>query len=319
MINTLPHVLPVSSRREFLMRAGSGFGALALTYLLHQDDTLGRAATSKAVVNPLAPKPPHHAPRAKSILWLLREGGASHVDFFDPKPTLERLAGQPMPASFGRVVTAMGTASNTLMPSQRTWKQYGQSGIWVSDWYPHVAEHADELAIIHSCWADGLNHVGSVCQMNTGAILAGRPSMGAWASYGLGSTNENLPAFVVLLDAGEPPGGPRNWGTGFLPATYQGTQFRAGTAPILHLDPPPQIDARQQRSKLDFLAELNRRHASERPEDTELAARIAAYELAYRMQSAAPEAVDVSQETDETKELYGLSDKRTEKFGRNCL
>jgi uncharacterized protein (DUF1501 family) len=155
--------------------------------------------------------------------------------------------------------------------------------------------------------------------MNTGSILAGRPSLGAWVSYGLGTENENLPAFVVLLDAGEPPGGPRQWGCGFLPATFQGTPFRSGATPILHLDPPAAIDAKQQRSKLDFLAELNRRHAAARPEDTELAARIAAYELAYRMQAAAPEAVDLAQETDETKSLYGLDDKRTEKFGRNCL
>src|SRR5947208_6116437 len=270
MTSNLPHVLPVSSRREFLRRAGSGFGALALTYLLHQDDTLARAAIPKAVVNPLAPKPPHHTPRAKSIIWLFMEGGPSHVDLFDPKPTLERLAGQPMPASFGRVVTAMGTASNTLMPSQRTWKQYGQSGIWVSDWYPQVAEHADELAIIRSCWADGLNHVGSVCQMNTGSILAGRPSMGAWVTYALGTANKNLPTFVVLSDGRDPLGGSANWNSGFLPALYQGTRFRTGDTPILDLKPAPGVSDEQQRNSLGLLQKMNQIWAKDKSDDSEL-------------------------------------------------
>lgn len=318
----LPHRIGVLTRREMLTRAGSGFGAIALAYLLQHDGgprSIARAADATPALNPLSPKPTHFAARAKSVIWLFMDGGPSHLDLFDPKPELDRLAGQPLPESYGRPITAMGTAHNALYPTRKKFKQYGQSGIPVSDWYPHVAEHVDDLCIIRSCWADGLNHVGSVCQMNTGSILAGRPSLGAWVSYGLGSENENLPSFVVLLDAGEPPGGPRQWGTGFMPATYQGTQFRTGASPILHLDSPPEIDARQQRSKLDFLAELNRKHASARPEDTELAARIAAYELAYRMQSAAPEAVDLADETEETKELYGLNDKRTEKFGRNCL
>jgi hypothetical protein len=312
----------VSTRRDFLTRAGGGFGALALAYLLQKEgvpDTAVHAAELKGLANPLAPRPAHFSARAKSVIWLFMDGGPSHLDLFDPKPELDQLAGQPLPESYGRPITSMGTAGNGLLATRRKFRQYGQSGIPVSDWYPNVAQHVDDMTIVRSCWADGLNHVGSVTQMNTGSILAGRPSLGAWVSYGLGSENENLPAFVVLLDAGEPPGGPRQWGTGFLPATYQGTQFRGGATPILHLDPPAQVDTKQQRSKLDFLAELNRRHAAARPEDTELAARIAAYELAYRMQAAAPEAVDLSQETEETKELYGLSDKRTEKFGRNCL
>src|SRR5688572_23204848 len=158
-------------------------------------------------LNPLAPRPPHFPTRAKSIIWLFMEGGPSHIDLFDPKPTLEKLAGQPMPESFGKVITAMGTANNSLMPSKRKFKQHGQSGIWVSDWYPHVAEHVDDIAVVKSCWADGLNHVGSVCQMNTGDILAGRPSLGAWSTYGLGAANENLPAFVVMTDGNEPLGG----------------------------------------------------------------------------------------------------------------
>lgn len=317
----VPHVIPAMSRRDFLARAGSGFGAVALSYLLHHDGVLlPRAAGAEtATLNPLAPKQPHFEPTAKSVIWLFMDGGPSHLDTFDPKPELGRLDGKPLPDSYEKPFTPMGVTDNALMASQRKFQQYGQSGIPVSDWYPKVAEHVDDLAIIRSCWADGLNHVGSVCQMNTGSILAGRPSLGAWVTYGLGSSNENLPVFVVLLDGGEPPGGPRNWGTGFLPATYQGTQFRSGSTPVLHLDPPRQVGPKQQRSKLDFLNELNRRHLAQRAEDTELAARIAAYELAYRMQASAPEAVGLSDETAETKELYGLNDETTATFGRNCL
>jgi len=155
------------------------------------------------------------------VIWLFMEGGPSHIDLFDPKPELDRLAGQPMPESFGRPITAMGTADNTLMPSKRNWKQYGQAGIWISDWYSEVARHADDLCVIRSCWADGLNHVGSVCQMNTGDILAGRPAMGAWMNYGLGSANENLPAFVIMMDGAEVFGGPKNWSSGFLPRSIK--------------------------------------------------------------------------------------------------
>src|SRR5262249_15932737 len=154
--------------------------------------------------DPLEGKQPHHRPMAKSVIWLFMEGGPSHVDLFDPKPELQKLSAQPMPESFGRPITAMGTANNTLMGTKRQWKQHGQSGLWVSDWYPHIARHADELAVIRSCKADGLNHVGSACQMNTGDILAGRPSMGAWVTYGLGAANRNLPTFVIMLDEREP-------------------------------------------------------------------------------------------------------------------
>jgi len=272
-----------------------------------------------APLHPLAPRPPHVPARAKSVIWLFMEGGPSHLDLFDPKPALEKLAGQPMPESFGKVITAMGTAGNTLMPSKRTFKQHGKSGIWVSDWLPNIAEHADDMAVIRSCWADGLNHVGSVCQMNTGDILAGRPSLGAWTTYGLGTANENLPTFVVMADGAEPVGGPKNWSAGFLPATFEGTQFRTDGAPIFHLSPPRTVGGKQQRSKLDLLAELNRHFSVDKPEDSELAARLNSYELAYRMQSAAPEAVDLSGETGLTKTLYGLDEEPTRKFGTLCL
>src|SRR6266849_6530164 len=188
----MSHKRLARSRRDFLFNAGSGLGALALGAMLDKDGLLPKAVAGNTL-DPLRAKPPHFKPTAKSVIWLFMEGGPSHVDLFDPKPTLQALAGQPLPASFGRPITAMGTAGNTLMPSKRTWKQYGQSGLWVSDWYQEIAQHVDELAMFQSCWADGLNHVGSVCQMNTGSILAGRPSMGAWVTYGLGTANENLP------------------------------------------------------------------------------------------------------------------------------
>lgn len=302
-----PHVRPAMNRRDFLLRAGGGFGSLALTYLL------SRQTATAAVTAPQFPA------RAKSVIWLFMEGGPSHLDLFDPKPALQKLAGQPMPKSFGKVLTAMGTAGNTLMPSKRTWKQHGHSGIWISDWYQNVAKHADDLCVIRSCWADGLNHVGSVCQMNTGSILAGRPSLGAWTSYGLGSENESLPAFVVLTDAGEVNGGPTNWSAGFLPATYQGAHFRRDGAPVFHLKPPESVGDKQQRSKLDLLHQLNERFDATRGEDTELTARINTYELAYRMQAAAPEAVDLSKETAATRTLYGLDDPATAVTGSNCL
>ncbi|MDA2930167.1 DUF1501 domain-containing protein [Acidobacteria bacterium AH-259-O06] len=318
MIKKQPHILPATSRREFLFRAGSGFGSVALAYLLQQDGFFARADGAGGS-GFLAAKEPHHPPKAKSVIWLFMEGGPSHLDLFDPKPELERLAGQPMPESFGRPITAMGTANNTLMPSKRSWKQYGESGIWVSDWYPHVAQHVDDMAVFRSCWANGLNHVGSVCQMNTGSILAGRPSVGAWTTYGLGTANENLPTFVILTDEKQVVGGPKNWSSGFLPAAYQGTLFRHEGAPIFHLAPPEAITDTQQRSKLDFLGTLNRFFAADKAEDSELDARLNSYELAYRMQSAAPEAVDLSKESEATRKLYGLDDEATEKFGRNCL
>jgi hypothetical protein len=311
MLDKLRHHWRVSSRREFFSRAGSGLSAMALASLLAED----RAAAA----DPLAARQPHHAAKAKSVIWLFMEGGPSHIDLFDPKPKLNELAGQPMPASFGKPITAMGTAGNTLMGSPRTWKQYGQSGAWVSNWYPHIASHADDLCILRSCWANGLNHVGSVCQMNTGDILAGRPSMGAWVTYGLGAANRNLPTFVVLTDDREVIGGPKNWSSGFLPAMYQGTQFRQGDTPILHLGSPEGVTSEQQRSKLDFLKELNQRWSKDKPEDTELEARINSYELAYKMQAEAPEAVDISRESDKTRELYGIDDPDLAAFGTNCL
>jgi hypothetical protein len=308
----LSHHWPVRTRREFFTQAGSGLAGIALTAMLAE-------AATKRRQDPMAPREPHHKPTARSIIFLFMEGGPSHVDLFDPKPKLNELHGQPMPASFGKLITAMGTANNALMGSPRKWQQHGQSGLWVSDWYPHIAQHVDDLAVIRSCWADGLNHVGSVCQMNTGSILAGRPSMGAWVTYGLGSANRNLPTFVVLVDQGLPLGGSKTWSGGFLPAVYQGTLLRQGDTPILHLLPPKEVSNERQESKIAFLKELNTIHAEARPEDGDLDARLRSYELAYQMQAAGPEAVDLSAETEATKELYGMNDPDLAGFGRNCL
>src|SRR5439155_1565295 len=211
---------PRLSRREMLLRGGAGFGALALSYLLRDDPLFAQQRPVPA--NPLAPKPPHFPARARSVIFLFMEGGPSHIDMFDPKPRLNELAGRPLPSSFKPVITPMGEAGSPLLASRRKWQQYGQGGLWVSDWLPHIAGCADELTMIRACWGNGLNHVGGVCQMNTGSILAGRPSLGSWASYGLGTENQNLPGFVVLLDneGGVVAGGPRNWGPGFMPAMH---------------------------------------------------------------------------------------------------
>jgi hypothetical protein len=312
---TRSHVAVPSSRREFLLRAGAGFGGLALASLMAADAARGAAA------NPLAPKQPHFTARAKSVIFCFMDGGPSHIDLFDPKPALNRLSGKPLPPSFARPMTAMGsTAYTPLLGSQRKFKQHGQSGIWVSDWYPEIAQCADDLAVLRSCRADGQTHVASVCQMNTGTLLAGRPSLGSWALYGLGTEGRNLPGFVVLCDySDEPPGGTRNWGTGFMPATYQGTKFAEGKTPILYADPPAGMTAGRQRGELDYINQLNRRYEAGRQGTDQVDAKIAAYELAYRMQSSAPEVVDFGQETAETQRLYGLDRAETEHNGRNCL
>jgi hypothetical protein len=205
------------------------------------------------------------------------------------------------------------------MAPRRVWKQRGQSGMWVSDWYENIGAHVDDMTIVRSCWADGINHVGSVCQMNTGSILAGRPSMGAWTTYGLGTANRNLPSFVVMTDDKDPLGGTNNWSSGFLPAVYQGTQFRRGNAPILDLKPPEAISDEQERSQLGLLRSLNQLWSRDKSEDAELDARIRSYEMAYQMQSAASEAVDLSKESEATRKLYGLDDPATAVYGGNCL
>ncbi|HWE34991.1 MAG TPA: DUF1501 domain-containing protein [Isosphaeraceae bacterium] len=301
-----------SSRREFLRQAGGGFGALALAWLLNED----RARAE----DPLAPKPPHFEGKAKRVIYLFMHGGPSHLETFDPKPDLQRLAGQPLPASFGPVATRRKVAHNPLLATKRTFRKCGSSGVEVSDFLPQVARCADDLAVIRSCWADSVNHPQAVYQMNTGSILMGKPSLGSWVGYGLGTEDRDLPAFVVLPDPGGGiKGGPPAYGAGFLPASYQGTVVRGGSSPILDLRPRDGRVGSEQRRTLDLVQALNAHHLEGRRDDSELAARINAYELAYRMQAAAPEAVDLGRESRATRSLYGLDDPATAEFGTRCL
>ena len=308
------NIIQPRSRREFLRQAGGGFGALALASLM------GKPLLAETAPNPAAAKIPHRLGKAKSVIFLFMEGGPSHLDTFDRKPLLNELHGQPLPPSYKAPIMAMGEDNTPLLGSPRKWKQHGQSGLWVSDWFPRVAQHADDLAVIKSCWSNGINHAGGVCQMNTGSIIGGRPSLGAWVSYGLGTLNQNLPAFVVIKDSTRTVvNGPRNWGSGFMPAGYQGVEFSAEGVPIQHLETPSSVSHGCQQDKLRLLSELNGLHAAPRADNTELEARIRSYELAFQMQGAAPDAVDLSRETEATREMYGLNNKETAVFGRNCL
>ncbi len=305
----------ISSRRQWLKQAGVGFGALALNGLMQQEEAFAKP------INPLAAKKTHHAPTAKSVIFLFMEGGPSHIDLFDPKPMVNKLEGQSLPKSFKRPVTAMGEVESPMLASPRKWKQHGQSGLWISEWLPHISQCADDIAVLRGCHTNGINHAGGVCQMNTVTPLAGRPSLGSWVSYGLGSENESLPAFVVMQDDIKRTvvNGPRNWGTAFMPAAYQGTRLENGETPIPNLFTPKGLTAKQQQGKLDLLNRLNRQHSKSREQQSELDARILSYELAFRMQAAAPEAVDITTETKQTIDAYGLNHKETESFGRNCL
>jgi len=303
-------------RRAFLKEAGGGFGAIAASWLMAQE----QAGGAEARTDPLAPISPHFPARAKSVIYLFMHGGPSHLETFDPKPDLQRFAGQPLPQSFGMVATRRKVASNPLLATRRTFRKHGQSGIEVSDLLPHTARCVDDLAVIRSCWADSVNHPQAVYQMNTGSILMGKPCLGSWVGYGLGTENQDLPAFVVLPDPGGGiKGGPPAYGAGFLPASYQGTNVRSGSSPILDLRPAVANAAQGQRRTLDLIGRLNQIHRQGREEDSNLAARIQAYELAYRMQSAAPEAVDLSLESKETRSLYGLDRRETVEFGTRCL
>ena len=303
-----------TSRREFLRSAGGGAGLLALASLLARDTLLA------ASQNPLAPKPAHFEPRAKRLIWLFMHGGPSQVDLFDPKPDLVKYAGQPLPESFGSVMTRRNVAKNALLGPILPFRPRGESGLEISEFLPHIAEHADDLCVIRSMHGDSVNHPQSVYQMNTGSILMGKPSVGSWLAYGLGSENQDMPAFVVLPDPGGGlKGGPPAWGSGFLPATFQGVTMRPGRTPILDLRPQRAISSLQQRRVLNLIQDLNRRHLAQRPADDELGARIAAYELAFRMQSAAPELVDIGQESPHTLSLYGIDQAHTREYGQRCL
>jgi hypothetical protein len=303
------------SRRQFLGNAGGGFGLLALTALLHDDGLLASES-----MPPLAPRRPHHPAKAKRVIFLFMAGGPSHLETFDPKPELQRLHGERLPASFGPVKTRRGVDKNRLLATRRAFRKHGQSGIEVSDLLPHLAGCVDDLCVLRGCHGDSVTHPESVYLMNTGSILMGRPCLGAWTSYGLGTENQSMPAFVVLPDPGGwVKGGAPAWGNGFLPAAHQGTLLRGGNSPLDHIDLPAGISAGQQKTTLDFINRMNARHLREHGHDSELAARIASYELAFRMQSHAPEVVDLTRETEETHRLYGLDRSETAEFGRRCL
>ncbi len=315
-----------ATRRDFLQAAGAGFGATALAGLLAGSARAADAARDRPIIDPsrpLAPRPPHFPGTAKRVIFLFMWGGPSQVDTFDYKPTLQKLDGQPIPASFTRGMDHVGAAtgsSDKLMGNPFRWKQRGKSGLWVSDLLPEIAEHADDLCVIRSMHSESSNHAPASYQMNTGATLSGKPSMGSWLTYGLGSENENLPGYVLLFKVAG-LGGSANWGNSFLPAAFQGTQFRHEGPPVLDLQPPPEYAAAQ-RSTLDLIQGLNRKHRDARPGGPlELDGRIASYELAYRMQSEALDVGDLSSETPETLALYGLdgADQATARFGRMCL
>jgi hypothetical protein len=307
------------TRREFLWEAGAGFTGLALTGLLSLDGFFNKASAAEGKpVNPLAPKEPHFKPKAKSVIFLFMYGGPSHVDTFDYKPKLYELDGKTVPVkTFGR-----GGKRNQgrVVGPKWNFKQYGQSGQWISDLFPHLATCADDIAFLHSMTADSPIHGSAMLQMNTGKILSGSPCLGSWVNYGLGSVSENLPGFVVMLDpTGGPISGAKNWSSGYMPATYQGAILRSAGDPILDLKRPEGMTEPMQRRLLDTLHEYNAEHQATRADNSNLAARIASYELAYKMQMHAPEAVDIASETEVTKKLYGMDDKRTQEFGRRCL
>ena len=307
-----------ANRREFLKRAGNGFGWLAASTMLSAESQLRAASTSAGSVNALAPKPGHFPAKAKRCIFLFMTGGPSQMDLFDPKPMLNKLDGQPLPPSFGKIHSQFLENDPLCMGSSRKWGKYGQSGMDMSDLIPHLHPLADDIAVIRSCVADSVVHAPAMYQLNTGRIFMGHPSLGAWVTYGLGSESDNLPAYVVMTQPeGTPEGGPPCWAAGFLPAHNQGTLFRNGPAPIVNLKLTDDMTPRRQRKLLDFLKEINEENLQ--PQDSELSARIASYELAYRMQSAAPEAVDLTRETAETRALYGVDDPRTREFGTRCL
>lgn len=308
------------SRREFLATAGLGLGGLAASGFLPSGTGFGAAYASE-LIDPLAPKQPHFPAKAKSVIWLHMSGAPSTLDLYDYKPDLIKLAGQEVPPSFLKgIKTSTQGGVGKLYASNRTWKQHGDSGAWFSDLLPNLAQHGDKMAFIKSSTTIGATHDISIMKLNTGDLNPGRPTLGAWVSYALGSANPDLPPYVVLY-AGkrEPRGGGVNWASGFLPAVYQGVAFRSGPSPILHLDRPELVDASQQRSTFDLLRKLNEQRGAHYPEDTELQARIRSYELAYRMETTAPEAVDFSKETAVTKEMYGINDEATKDYGTQML
>jgi hypothetical protein len=301
-----------SSRRELLGKLGGGIAGLAMADLLQRQGLLA------ADRSPMASKPPHFAAKAKAVISIFCYGGVSQVDTFDPKPLLLQRQGEVM-TGVGDVVPSQGTPGG-MMPSPWSFKKYGQSGLDVSELFPNVARHADELAVIRSMHCLSNDHGPALYQMNTGTVLAGHPSVGSWVTYGLGSENENLPGYIVFTDyRGGPINGAPNWGSGFMPAAFQGTPFRSTGDPIVDLKSADGRTPEDQRRWLDYLGQVNAKHLERNPLDSELSARIHSYELAFRMQTHASEAIDITKETEATRRLYGLDDAPTQYFGRQAL
>lgn len=306
------------TRREMVWQMGGGFAGLALSNLLANDGFFNRHLHAETKATPIA-NTPHFQVKAKNCIFLMMNGAPSQVDTFDYKPELEKRAGQSLPEG-KKYINSGGRRVGYLTPSFRKFRPGGESGLLISDFFPQVRKHADKLAVVRSCHTNSHAHGSALVAMNTGSTFIGRPSLGSWAVYGLGTDNESLPGYVVMLDKrGGPISGQPNWSSGFMPASLQGTLFRPAGNPILDLKGPQHIDAKAQREQLDLLAKLNQQHVRERTGGDELQARIKSYELAFRMQSEAPEAVDLAQESKRTIESYGIGRKPTNEFGRNCL
>ena len=300
------------TRRQFLQNTGLGFGSVALASMLAEQ---GHAAPSAA--DPLALRPPLFPAKAKAVIWLFMTGAPSQVDTWDYKPELQKRNGEPLPGSDSK--TGFFTTSGKILKSPFGWNQHGESGSWVSDIFPNLAQHVDQMTFLHSMYLKANNHAPASMELMCGVNQPGRPSAGAWLTYGLGTENQNLPAYVVMHET-RPRGDDQIWSAGFLPKTFQALTLdarRNGT--IDNLSRQPMQSAAQQRSSLDLLKEMNQQHAKQRPTQADLAARINSFELAYRMQMAAPEALDINQESEATKKLYGLDNKNCEVFARQCL
>ncbi|HVJ85770.1 MAG TPA: DUF1501 domain-containing protein [Caulifigura sp.] len=298
------------TRRDALYGLGATLGSVAFSAML--------ADEARAAAGRLSPKSPQVSPRATSCIFLMMDGGPSHIDTFDPKPKLNELHLKEF-ARNDQMQSAMSSGKRYYVASPFPFRKAGASGVDMAVNWEHLAGVADELCFYRGCQVDSVNHPTALYQMNTGNRFGGDPALGAWTTYGLGSENQNLPGFVVLPDVSLPQGGAANWGNGFLPAHFQGTTFRAKGSPILDLSPHPAITREHQRANLDLLGVLNRRHAAERPENSALAARMESYELAFRMQAEVPELLDLGQESAQTQTLYGIGEEPTDAFGRRCL
>jgi hypothetical protein len=305
----------IQSRRRFFRDCAGGIGTIALADLLARE---GRAA-GLPDVNPLAPKKPHFAPKAKNVIFMFMEGGPSQMDLFDPKPELQKWSGKPLPESMTKNMRLAFTKPNAaVLASPRTFTPQGKSGIEFSDYIPHIGACADDLCLVRSMHTDAFNHHPGQLLLFGGSIQVGRPTMGAWVLYGLGSESQNLPGFVVLNSGTGTSGGTSNWSSGFLPSTYQGVVFRSSGDPVLYLSNPPGVTRDMQRAELDALKDLNQEHYTQTG-DMEIASRISSYELAFRMQAAAPDLLDFSKESPETLEMYGVNQDPTRQFATNCL